>query len=61
MVGGDRNWVTTGSTNVPPEWTGTMTGTDPGFVDAAALDLRPGRRRSDPKRGSRVHAESRRP
>jgi hypothetical protein len=40
-IGGDRNWITTGSTNVPPEWTGTVTGTAPGFVDAAGLDLRP--------------------
>ena len=41
VVGGDRNWVTTGSQNVPPEWTGTVAGTDPGFAGLAALDLRP--------------------
>jgi hypothetical protein len=41
VVGGDRNWVTAGSQNVPPEWTGTITGADPGFANAAALDLRP--------------------
>ncbi len=40
-VSGDRNWVTSGSQNVPPEWTGTIGGTDPGFADVAALDLRP--------------------
>jgi hypothetical protein len=40
-IGGDRNWVTSGSANVPPEWTGTRVGTAPGFADAAALDLRP--------------------
>ena len=51
VVGGDRNWVTSGSQNVPPEWTGTITGTDPGFANFAALDLRPGRRRRDPRRG----------
>ena len=31
VVSGDGNWVTSGSTNVPPEWTGTMTGIDPGL------------------------------
>ena len=41
VVGGDRNWVTSGSQNVPPEWTGTITGTNPGFADFASLDLRP--------------------
>ena len=41
VVGGDRNWVTSGSQNVPPEWTGTISGTDPGFANAALLDLRP--------------------
>ena len=41
VVGGDRNWVTSGSQNVPPEWTNTLTGTNPGFADFAALDLRP--------------------
>lgn len=41
VVGGDRNWVTSGSQNVPPEWTGTITGTNPGFVNFSALDLRP--------------------
>ena len=42
VVGGNRNWVTTGSTSVPPEWTGTISGSDPGFANFAALDLRPG-------------------
>jgi hypothetical protein len=41
VVGGEGNWVTTSSQNVPPEWTGTLNGIDPGFADAAALDLRP--------------------
>jgi len=43
-VAGTDNWVPTGSTNVPPEWTGTRAGADPGLVasaDLAALDLRP--------------------
>ncbi len=41
VVGGNRNWVTAGSLNIPPEWTGTISGTDPGFANAAPLDLRP--------------------
>lgn len=42
-VFGSNNWVSTGSSNVPPEWTGTVTGEDPGLGetdDLAALDLR---------------------
>lgn len=38
LVAGTNNWVSTGSTNVPPEWTGTITGADPGLVAIAALD-----------------------
>lgn len=44
LVAGTNNWVPTGSTNVPPEWTGTITGSDPGLVDLSALaslDARP--------------------
>ena len=44
LVAGTNNWVPTGSTNVPPEWTGTITGSDPGLVDIGALatiDARP--------------------
>ena len=43
-VAGTNNWVAAGSTHVPPEWTGTLTGAEPGLVepdDLAALDLRP--------------------
>jgi len=40
MVGTD-NWVTTGSTNIPSGWTGTLTGSDPGFSDLPANDLLP--------------------
>jgi hypothetical protein len=40
-IGGAANWVTSGSANAPPEWTGTRSGAAPGFVDATALDLRP--------------------
>jgi hypothetical protein len=31
-IEGTSNWVSTGSTNVPPEWTRTLSGDDPGFV-----------------------------
>ncbi len=44
IVGGSNNWVATDSTNVPPEWTGTITGADPGLVqidDLATMDPRP--------------------
>ena len=42
QIAGSRNWVMTGLGFVPMEWTGTLTGTDPGFEDIAAFDLRPG-------------------
>jgi uncharacterized protein (TIGR03382 family) len=41
LVGGSNNWVSNGSMNVPPEWTDTIMGDDPGFTDVAMLDLRP--------------------
>ncbi|MCB9613311.1 MAG: hypothetical protein H6721_33250 [Sandaracinus sp.] len=44
QVAGTNNWVAMGSTNVPPEWSGTIEGTDPGLVeldDLAALDPSP--------------------
>jgi hypothetical protein len=40
-VSGTRNWVQSTATAVPPEWTGTVTGGDPGFRDIAARNLRP--------------------
>jgi hypothetical protein len=43
-VAGTDNWVSAGSSNVPPEWTGTVSGADPGLVeldDLGGLDLRP--------------------
>jgi hypothetical protein len=41
LVGGSNNWVSNDSMNVPPEWTDTIMGDDPGFTDVAMLDLRP--------------------
>ena len=40
-VFGTRNWVQSRATSVPPEWTGTVTGGDPGFRDVAARNFRP--------------------
>lgn len=40
-VAGSRNWVQATATSVPPEWTGTVIGSDPGFRDIAARNLRP--------------------
>jgi hypothetical protein len=40
-ISGKNNWVETGSNNEPDQWTGTVSGTDPGFEDVLALDLRP--------------------
>ncbi len=39
LFAGSNNWVKTGSTNEPSDWTGTITGDDPGFVDFASLDV----------------------
>jgi hypothetical protein len=40
-VFGTRNWVQSAATFVPPEWTSTVTGTDPLFRDIAQRNLRP--------------------
>lgn len=41
VIGGNNNWVVSGSQNVPSSWTGTITGTSPGFADYANADFRP--------------------
>lgn len=41
QVAGQNNWVESGTTDPAPGWTGTLSGADPGFEDAATLDLRP--------------------
>ena len=41
QVGGSNNWIPNGATFVPAEWTGTISGTNPGFANVAALDLTP--------------------
>jgi Ca2+-binding RTX toxin-like protein len=40
-VAGQGNWVETGATNIPAEWSAGITGADPGFTNFAGLDLRP--------------------
>ena len=40
-VFGTRNWVQSAATFVPPEWTGTVTGSVPGFRDVTLRDFRP--------------------
>jgi hypothetical protein len=37
---GTRNWATSGS-RIPTGWTGTLTGSAPGFTSLSGLDLRP--------------------
>jgi len=41
VFAGSNNWVQTGSANVPQAWTGTLQGTDPGFLDLATNELHP--------------------
>ncbi len=33
VYAGSNNWVVNGTTNIPKEWTGTITGANPGFVN----------------------------
>jgi hypothetical protein len=40
VIAGTNNWFPTGSTNVPTQWSGSITGTDPGFVSLSAPDVR---------------------
>lgn len=41
QIAGSNNWVRSGSSNIPASWTGTATGTSPGFVNLPAYDLTP--------------------
>jgi hypothetical protein len=40
-IRGSRNWFDAGSTFVPAGWSESLTGSDPGFVNAGANDFRP--------------------
>ncbi len=39
-IAGTNNWIKTGASAVPVQWTGTVTGTNPGFVNFSGNDLR---------------------
>lgn len=41
VIAGSNNWVYSGAINIPPQWTGTISGTDPGFADFPSGDFRP--------------------
>mgnify|MGYP006290127279 FL=1 len=41
VVAGEGNWVETGVTDLPGQWTGTVSGDDPGLADPAGCDPRP--------------------
>jgi len=41
VIAGVNNWIPSGSEAVPAQWAGTRSGSNPGFVDVDALDLRP--------------------
>jgi hypothetical protein len=41
QITGTNNWIPGGAVTVPAGWTGTLTGSDPGFANLAGLDLRP--------------------
>lgn len=40
-VAGSNNWVQSGATNVPGEWTGTVYGSNPQFANVGQLQLKP--------------------
>jgi hypothetical protein len=41
QIAGSSNWVTSGSSNVPAQWTGTLYGASPILADLAGNDPRP--------------------
>jgi hypothetical protein len=41
QIAGQNNWVQTGLTAVPSQWTGTIAGTDPEFISLTGDDFRP--------------------
>ncbi|MGK4007609.1 hypothetical protein WMF31_33620 [Sorangium sp. So ce1036] len=56
LISGANNWVPAGSSAIPASWTGTVRGTDPGFANLGALDLRPSARSPLVDAGSRKTA-----
>jgi hypothetical protein len=41
VIAGQNNWLQTGSTQIPVQWTGNLSGNDPGFVDLVGNNVRP--------------------
>jgi hypothetical protein len=41
VISGQNNWVQSGSTQIPSEWTGTLMGSTPVFLDLNGNDVRP--------------------
>lgn len=41
VIAGRNNWVQTGATQVPAQWTGTVSGLSPGFADVSTSNLGP--------------------
>ena len=41
IIAGSNNWVASGSNEVPSQWTGTLTGDDPGFTSLESNNLKP--------------------
>jgi hypothetical protein len=41
VITGQNNWVQNGLTTIPSGWTGTLTGDDPGFINAGIDDFAP--------------------
>ncbi len=42
QIAGQNNWVLNSALNIPVQWTGTVSGADPGFSDPGNNDVRPG-------------------
>ena len=40
LIAGSNNWTMNGTENIPPAWTGTILGADPGFMNIGTDDLR---------------------
>jgi hypothetical protein len=41
VIAGSKNWVASGSSEIPSQWSDTVTGGDPSFVNLEADDLKP--------------------
>jgi hypothetical protein len=41
IIAGSKNWLASGSTSVPGQWTGTISGANPAFTNVNTNDLKP--------------------